>query len=305
MEDLGRPAGDRGRRRLGARRCLVLLRAHRHAAGRTVTVKIKYADFQIVTRSRTLTEPVVEPRDPGADQHRARAHDLPAGEERAAAGRVAVEHDAARRAAPPPPQLTLGALTDDRQARISSSRWRASSISAGPPSSAASPSRPSRPASSSSRTRWACCWCSAPRASSASPRKASACSTGRARIVGDTPRDAPGNAHAEAGADRPSQDRRDPDRARHGLGADHALSRQASRREVHHPVAHLDRGAVDARESRGRCRPHLHRQRAARPRARRAALSRAVPPADLGRQPARRPRQGDLGRGRAASRSAC
>ena len=28
------------------------------AAGRTVTVKIKYADFQIVTRSRTLPEPV-------------------------------------------------------------------------------------------------------------------------------------------------------------------------------------------------------------------------------------------------------
>jgi DNA polymerase-4 len=28
------------------------------AAGRTVTVKIKYADFQIVTRSRTLAEPV-------------------------------------------------------------------------------------------------------------------------------------------------------------------------------------------------------------------------------------------------------
>jgi DNA polymerase-4 len=27
-------------------------------AGRTVTVKIKYADFQIVTRSRTLAEPV-------------------------------------------------------------------------------------------------------------------------------------------------------------------------------------------------------------------------------------------------------
>ena len=26
--------------------------------GRTVTVKIKYADFQIVTRSRTLAEPV-------------------------------------------------------------------------------------------------------------------------------------------------------------------------------------------------------------------------------------------------------
>ncbi len=26
--------------------------------GRTVTVKVKYADFQIVTRSRTLSEPV-------------------------------------------------------------------------------------------------------------------------------------------------------------------------------------------------------------------------------------------------------
>ena len=34
------------------------------AAGRTVTVKIKYADFQIVTRSRTLTEPVSSRRDP-------------------------------------------------------------------------------------------------------------------------------------------------------------------------------------------------------------------------------------------------
>ena len=48
-------------------------------AGRTVTVKIKYADFQIVTRSRTLGRAGLEPRGAGADQRRAGAHDLSPG----------------------------------------------------------------------------------------------------------------------------------------------------------------------------------------------------------------------------------
>ena len=77
-------------------------------AGRTVTVKIKYADFQIVTRSRTLAEPVDEPRGPGTDQRRAGAHHLPPGEAGAAAGRVAVEHEQWARAGGAEPQLTLG-----------------------------------------------------------------------------------------------------------------------------------------------------------------------------------------------------
>ena len=41
-----------------ARRRLDLLRERTGVLGRTVTVKVKYADFQIVTRSRTLNEPV-------------------------------------------------------------------------------------------------------------------------------------------------------------------------------------------------------------------------------------------------------
>jgi DNA polymerase-4 len=57
FEDLGRPAEIED----GIRSVLedVWTYCERTGtAGRTVTVKIKYADFQIVTRSRTLTEPV-------------------------------------------------------------------------------------------------------------------------------------------------------------------------------------------------------------------------------------------------------
>ena len=75
------------------------------AAGRTVTVKIKYADFQIVTRSRTLAEPVSSREVLRTDQHRAGAHGLPSGKAGAAAGRVAVEHEQRGRVAAPPPQI--------------------------------------------------------------------------------------------------------------------------------------------------------------------------------------------------------
>ena len=61
------------------------------------------------------------------------------------------------------------------------------------------------------------------------------------RIVGDTRAMQPGDRRAEARPGRPSQDRRDPDRAADGRHADHALSRQASRRALHHPVADLGR----------------------------------------------------------------
>ncbi len=61
------------------------------AAGRTVTVKIKYADFQIVTRSRTLSEPVSSRESAGTDQHRAGAQHLPTGKAGAPAGRVAAQ----------------------------------------------------------------------------------------------------------------------------------------------------------------------------------------------------------------------
>ena len=61
-------------------------------------------------------------------------------------------------------------------------------------------------------------------------------------------------------------------------------------RAVHHLVAHLDRDSRPARKSRDRRRHHLSRQRAARPRQRGAALSRALPAADLGRRAARQPR---------------
>ena len=55
-------------------------------------------------------------------------------------------------------------------------------------------------------------------------------------------------------------------------------------RALHHFVAHLDRDPRPARKSRDRCRHHLSRQRAARPCAHAAALSRALPAAHLGGQ---------------------
>jgi DNA polymerase IV len=38
--------------------------------GRTVTLKIKFADFQIITRSRSRVEPISEPLDVGIAQTR-------------------------------------------------------------------------------------------------------------------------------------------------------------------------------------------------------------------------------------------
>ena len=60
------------------------------------------------------------------------------------------------------------------------------------------------------------------------------------------------------------RDRGDPDRARHGGVADHAVSGAPSRRALSHRVLHLDRGARTAGKSRGRCRADLHRERTAR-----------------------------------------
>ena len=100
---------------------------------------------------------------------------------------------------------------------------------------------------------------------------------------------------------RAAAHRRDPDRARDGRAAHHALSRAPSRRALHHPVAHLDRGADAARQSRDRRRHHLSRQRAARPRQRGAALSGALSAAHRRRRAARRPRARHLGRGRAGA----
>ena len=64
------------------------------------------------------------------------------------------------------------------------------------------------------------------------------------------------------------------------------LSRAPSRRALHDLVAHLDRDPHADGKSRDRCRPHLSRQRAARPRQRGAALSGALPAAH--RRPTRR-----------------
>ena len=114
-------------------------------------------------------------------------------------------------------------------------------------------------------------------------------------------RHAPGDQDAEARALRPPAHRRDPHRAHHGGGDHHALSRQASRRALHHPVAHLDRDAGASGKSRDRCRHHLSRQRAARPRHRRAALPGALPADHRHRRAARQPRQGHLGGSRRGS----
>ena len=61
------------------------------------------------------------------------------------------------------------------------------------------------------------------------------------RIVGDTRAMRAGDPRAQARPGRAAAHRRDPDRAGDGGDAHHALSRAASRRAVHHLVAHLDR----------------------------------------------------------------
>jgi DNA polymerase-4 len=78
-------------------------------AGRTVTVKIKYADFQIVTRSRTLPAPVAS-RDELARTSVALVRTIFPLEKRVRLLGVSLSNMAERPDAPPPPapQLTLG-----------------------------------------------------------------------------------------------------------------------------------------------------------------------------------------------------
>ena len=77
-------------------------------AGRTVTVKIKYADFQIVTRSRTLPVPVAS-RDELARTSVALVRTIFPLEKRVRLLGVSLSNMAERTGAPPPaPQLTLG-----------------------------------------------------------------------------------------------------------------------------------------------------------------------------------------------------
>ena len=86
-----------------------------------------------------------------------------------------------------------------------------------------------------------------------------------------------------------------------GRRLDHALPRTASQCALHHLLAHVDRDPRPARKSRDRCRHHLCRQRAARPRHRDPALSRALSAADVGGCAARQPRRGDVGGGGAGA----
>jgi DNA polymerase IV len=78
-------------------------------AGRTVTVKIKYADFQIVTRSRTLATPVAS-RDELARTSVELVRTIFPLEKRVRLLGVSLSNMAERTDAPPPapPQLTLG-----------------------------------------------------------------------------------------------------------------------------------------------------------------------------------------------------
>jgi DNA polymerase IV len=78
-------------------------------AGRTVTVKIKYADFQIVTRSRTLTEPVAS-REELARTSIALVRTIFPLEKRVRLLGVSLSNMVERTdaPAPTPPQLTLG-----------------------------------------------------------------------------------------------------------------------------------------------------------------------------------------------------
>ncbi|MEI6202344.1 MAG: DNA polymerase IV [Enhydrobacter sp.] len=77
-------------------------------SGRTVTVKIKYADFQIVTRSRSLPAPVAS-RDELARTSVALVRTIFPLEKRVRLLGVSLSNMAERTDAPPPaPQLTLG-----------------------------------------------------------------------------------------------------------------------------------------------------------------------------------------------------
>ena len=95
------------------------------------------------------------------------------------------------------------------------------------------------------------------------------------------PRHAPGDRCAQTWARRPCPDRGDSDRACHDRDADDALPREPPGRALYHRVAHLDPGLEHARESGGRCRLDLSRQRAARAGERGAALLRGVSAADV------------------------
>ena len=78
-------------------------------AGRTVTVKIKYADFQIVTRSRTLTAPVASREELARTSVELVRTIFPL-EKRVRLLGVSLSNMSERtdEAAPVPPQLTLG-----------------------------------------------------------------------------------------------------------------------------------------------------------------------------------------------------
>ena len=78
-------------------------------AGRTVTVKIKYADFQIVTRSRTLPEPVASRAELARTSLELVRTIFPP-EKRVRLLGVSLSNMSERTdaAAPAPPQLTLG-----------------------------------------------------------------------------------------------------------------------------------------------------------------------------------------------------
>ena len=111
-------------------------------------------------------------------------------------------------------------------------------------------------------------------------------------------RHARGNQFAQGRAVRRNPDRGDSDGARHGGLADHAVPGPSPRRALSHRVVHLDRSAGIAGESRGRCRPDLSRQRAARKGAFGSALRRELPSDHRAGQPVRGPRSGDLEGGR-------
>ena len=104
---------------------------------------------------------------------------------------------------------------------------------------------------------------------------------------------------------RPAAHRRDPDRAGDGGGADHALSRAASRRAVHH----LSRTSIEILDLLENLEidagiTYLDNEPLGRVTAM-PLYQRALPAAHLGRRAARRPRQRHLGRGRAGAACAC
>ena len=115
MEDLGRPAEVEA----GVASVLddVWSYCEKHGiAGRTVTVKIKYADFQIVTRSRTLLEAPADKAMLERVSVELVRSDLSPGEEGAAAGRLAAQSLSAGRGHGAAPAHARPALTTPRTA---------------------------------------------------------------------------------------------------------------------------------------------------------------------------------------------